>query len=94
MSTKFTRQVPQYDGSKFIWNSNNRTGICDASDLGLRAGRFPWGQAYSDACDAGIEIRSPLTGMVVQFVLDKDEEHWEFTSINVTPEIKVTIYND
>lgn len=71
--------------------------VAEASTLG----NFRLGQLWSDACDAGIEITSHLTGRAERFYLERQIVRggelcgWELAPVNSDCRIKkVVIFND
>jgi hypothetical protein len=87
----------QYDAAKFTWK--NGEGIAIASELGIEAGDVPYDQIYDETIIAGLNIKSPKTGVVKRFALVDVTSYngsvvkWIFESLD-TPELIVTIYND
>lgn len=82
---------------KFIYSSESKSFIADASDLE----GFKLGRVYDDACDEGFSIVSKKTGNSAVFafegqIIDNEElGGWNF--VCVTPglkHLKATIFND
>lgn len=90
--------INTFDASKFNWQ--DKEGVADASDLGLKAGMLPYCPLYDDACDLGLVLFNPKKGTKCLFVLtaevtignESEITAWEFESDD--GEIKLTIFND
>lgn len=96
MSKKFDLQVPEYSGKKFIWSRYKKltgVGVVEASELGLKPGKVPHSQCYSDACDEGIKVKSHRTGKVIECYLSKETAaEWEYKSL--CGKVTIIILND
>lgn len=105
--------VAVIDGNRFTRSDDGNTYVAEMSDFGsladqLRGGGLQFHQIYDDACDVGIAIRVPKTGVIVWFyeaLVQRDREYdiqwWEFVPITehvrkypALANVKVRIYND
>lgn len=87
----------------FHWHKDDSSLSCEMSDIGpLRDGRWWIQQIWDDSADAGIMIRSHVTGAVHAFYLDHEERdrendlmYYTFKPVDRKCPIKsVTIFND
>jgi hypothetical protein len=60
--------APVTPAKKFTWVKN--TGVCEASDLGFRAGQLPGYRLYEDACDFGFRVMGKFKEIL--FLFDQD----------------------
>ena len=84
----FDLNVPRYSAGLFSWTGNH--GVADASALQCGVGKVPHVRCYLDNELHGMEIQSPITGSVKQFVFvspvvdsDGDITHWIYNSIDL-----------
>lgn len=96
MKAHFT--LPEYDARKFNWGSPAaNVGVCDASDLGIPAGKLPGERVWVDSCDAGFMIKG--SRRTLMFILSHDNRHptgeiWSWCFASEDGSFRVIIYND
>jgi hypothetical protein len=65
--------TPKYNAVQFGVSLNNRSMSAEASSLGIRVGQQPYGRMYDDACDVGITLYNPASGVDTVWYLEGEE---------------------
>src|SRR6185436_6321418 len=87
--------------TRFSWDA--KEGVLSAFESDLRHtkfdGTYPWlRRIYNDACDVGIAIKSPKTGAMKRFYLEREETRegdilaWHFKPVDQCAVKSVVIF--